>query len=234
LTKSVISSNINFYYINLDRAHERNKHFLEQYTSANLPFNKLKRFSALDGKTYNFSDEEIKMFDNCDYYYLDYKKNIMGNQLSHYYIFKDIIKNNYAFSVIFQDDAVLKNNFKTHLNNIIVNLPADTEILNIGFHKYACNEKFIPWDLSSDNDSEISKCHLNEYICKIKNKINPCSLAYIITLKGAINLINYFDKTTFKRATDYNFNDYLISNDINYGSNIVLVTGNPGFKSDIF
>jgi len=221
-----------YYYINLDKAHDRNLHFLNQYNSARLPFNRLKRFAGLDGTSYNFTEKEIKMFENCDYHHLRYKKNIMGNQLSHYYILQDIIKNKYPISVVFQDDSVLKNNFKYHLNNIVKNLPDDTEMLNIGFHKFAADAEFIPWDLSSTDDSFQGE-KINEYICKLKNEIKPCSLAYLITLKGAINMIEYFDKTTFIRATDGNFNDYLNFKDIHYGSNLVLVTGNSIFKSDV-
>ena len=105
-------------------------------------------------------------------------------------------------------------------------------MLNIGFHKYASDADFIPWDLSSTDDSFQGE-KINEFICKLKNKIKPCSLAYLITLKGAINMIEYFDKTTFIRATDGNFNDYLNFKDIHYGSNLVLVTGDPSFKSDV-
>ena len=47
-------------------------------------------------------------------------------------------------------------------------------------------------------------------------------------------MVEYFNKNNFKRATDGNFNDYLRDKDINYGSNLVLVTGNSSFKSDIF
>ena len=47
-------------------------------------------------------------------------------------------------------------------------------------------------------------------------------------------MVEYFNKTTFLRATDGNFNDYLNFKDIHYGSNLVLVTGNSNFKSDIF
>lgn len=79
----------------------------------------------------------------------------MGNQLSHYYIMKDIIKNKYPFSVVFQDDAILRESFNLYLNDILDNLPKKSEMVNIGFHKYACFEKFISWDLKSENDHTV-------------------------------------------------------------------------------
>ena len=69
----------------------------------------------------------------------------------------------------------------------------------------------------------------------ILNKdVNPCSLAYIVTLKGAINLLFFFEKNGFHRATDWNYNDYLNNNNIFYGSSSVLCTGDPTLGSDIF
>ena len=45
---------------------------------------------------------------------------------------------------------------------------------------------------------------------------------------------SFFEKTGFLRATDGNFNDYLQTKNIFYGSTTVLVTGNSDLKSDIF
>ena len=75
---------------------------------------------------------------------------------------------------------------------------------------------------------------INVSKCILKENINPCSLAYILTLKGAKNMVSFFEKTGFLRATDGNFNDYLQTKKIFYGSTTVLVTGNSDLKSDIF
>ena len=47
-------------------------------------------------------------------------------------------------------------------------------------------------------------------------------------------MVKYFETNGFSRATDGNFNDYLETNGIFYGSTPVLVTGNSDLKSDIF
>ena len=78
------------------------------------------------------------------------------------------------------------------------------------------------------------KYPVNSYISILNDTVNPCSLGYIVTLNGAKNLINHFNTNGFLRATDWNFNDYLRSKNIFYGSNLVLCTGNPDFSSDIF
>ena len=144
-----------------------------------------------------------------------------------------MIKYNYKYILIFQDDAILKNNFVEEINKIINEMPENSEIINIGFHKEAVCSFFIGYELDIDKP-KLSKIDVTNNICILNNSINPCSLAYIVTLNGANNLINYFNDTGFIDLTDTNYNNYLISKNIFYGSKQVLVTGNHNFKSDIF
>ena len=220
------------YFINLDKRPNRYEHFLKQCHDNNIKFSKINRFKALDGDTYNFSLNEKKMFINVDYRTQNYANKIMGNQLSHYYILKEMIKNNYKYIIIFQDDIIIKNNFIIDIENIINNIPSDAEIINIAFHKFASYNQFIPWNFNEKNT--MIKKKINSYVSILNDTVNPCSLGYIVTLNGAINLINYFNKNGFLRATDWNYNDYLKSKNIFYGSNEVLCTGNSNFGSDIF
>jgi GR25 family glycosyltransferase involved in LPS biosynthesis len=83
------------YFINLDRRPDRYEHFLKECNKSNIDFNKIIRYKALDGNKYIFSDEEKKLFRNVDYRTQDYAKKIMGNQLSHYYILKEMIEKKY-------------------------------------------------------------------------------------------------------------------------------------------
>jgi GR25 family glycosyltransferase involved in LPS biosynthesis len=159
----------------------------------------------------------------------------MGNQLSHFNILNEMIKKRYNCIIICQDDVIFRNNFMSKLENIMNNIPSNAEIVNIGFHQFAAYEHFVPWDLNNKNDFEIlGKKKINDEICILKDTVNPCSLAYIITLKGAINLVLFFKQYGFFRATDWNYNDYLNYKNIFYGSSTVLCTGNPSLGSDIF
>lgn len=222
-----------FFYINLEKRPNRKDHFLNECKRENVPEQCIQRFNAIDGETYQFSKEELKMFENGDFHKHWFYKRIFGNQLSHYYIMKEIVKNKYPFSVVFQDDAMLIPSFMTHLTELIDNLPKNAEMVNIGFHKFASNEHFVRWDFNEDF-KVLSKKRLNKNICYLKDDINPCSLSYVLTLKGAENMVSFFEKTGFLRATDGNFNDYLQSKNIFYGSIPVLVTGNSDLPSDIF
>lgn len=222
------------YYINLNRREDRKNHFLSECRKEEIPNFKIKRFGAFDGNTYDFDDEDLIMFNKVDYKGKSYEKKIIGNQLSHYYILKEMIEKGYKFILICQDDVIFRKNFLTHLENLMNSIPLDAEIINIGFHKFAAYDKFVPWDLTENNDHEKLGIKVNDHVCKLNPTVNPCSLAYIVTLKGAINLVTFFKQYGFMRATDWNYNDYLNYKNINYGSNYVLCTGNPDLGSDIF
>lgn len=224
------------FYINLSRRTDRNQHFLDECKKVNIPVNKIERFEAIDGNTYNFSKRELQMFNNCDFKGRNFEKKIYGNQLSHYYIFKEMIEKSYEYIIVCQDDVVFKENFLNYLNKLMQNIPENAEMINIGLHKVGSYSYFVPWDLTQeDNINDYGTIiNNNDNICKLKRGINPCSLAYILTLKGAKNFVSYFKEKGFLRATDGNFNDYLELKDIFYGSIPVLCTGNPSLGSDIF
>ena len=229
-----ITNEINkIYYINLDRRPDRNQHFLDQ--SSKFNFNNVIRFKGIDGLSYKFSKDEEDMFKNSDFIMHESKSKLMGNQLSHYYILKEMIKNNYKYIIIFQDDVIIKDDFNLQINKLIKNIPENAEIINFGFHKTANLKHFEALDLDDPLQNQIqSKENINDYVCILADNINPCSLAYLVTLKGANNLVQYFDTVGFLRATDWNYTDYMVSKNINYATKTVLCTGNPKFGSDIF
>lgn len=231
-----ITNNINkIYYINLDRRPERNQHFINQCIKLKFNMNNVIRFTGIDGLTYTFSDNETNMFLNADFNHTEAKTKIMGNQLSHYYILQEMIKNNYNYIIIFQDDVILKDDFNTQINNLVKNIPVDAEIINFGFHKVANYKHFKSINLNNSKENQVqSKKNINESVCILRDGINPCSLAYLVTLQGAKNLVNYFNNIGFLRATDWNYIDYLVPKNINYATKIVLCTGNEKFESDIF
>ena len=223
------------YYINLDKRTDRNEHMLKQFETANIPLDKVKRVSAINGDTYSFSDEELALFSKADFMHTPSAKKMMGNQLSHFSIFKDMLKNNYEKVLILQDDAVLRGNFIEHLNNVSNALPSDCEIVNLGMHEYCYFNVFRAYDLTADDDFiRVEKEKINEYISVWKNNIQPCSLSYIITKRGSKNMISHFEKNGFPCGTDIAFNRYLQGKNIFYGSRTVLCTGDPSFGTDIF
>ena len=103
------------YYINLDRRQDRRDHFDNQCKKEKIPMDKVVRYQALDGNTYKFSEEQTKMFSKCDFLGKPFEKKIMGNQLSHYNILKDMVENKYEYIIILQDDVMFKTGFNKWL-----------------------------------------------------------------------------------------------------------------------
>lgn len=221
-----------FFLINLDSATNRWEHFLGQIKQLKSPVY-VKRFSAIHGDQHVFTEDEDRMFAKLDCRRQEYANRIKGNQLSHYYILKEIIKHNLPYAVICQDDVMFCDHFIDKLQNVLRSAPKDAEMINIGFHREACYSHFVPWNFN-DSCAPLYKSMVNEHVGVLKDGVNPCSLSYIITLQGAINMVKYFDEVGFLRATDQNFNVYLIQKKIFYASNPVLCTGTTMFGSSIF
>lgn len=253
------------FFINLDRCRERKEHFYKQCEIHKIPMDKVERIPAIDGMKHLFNPTEQKMFKRANYQLNpeNITKKIMGNQLSHFYTLKHIISKNYKVTIIVQDDVVFREGFVKFVTEMIVNLPENTEILNLSLHQKADGKEFIAWDFKSDSDSKsdsksdcksdcksdsksdsksvsdsksevISKQKINEYVSVWKEECNPCSLAYLVTLQGAKNIVTYFEMFGFRETTDCNYNKYLQNKDIFYGSSKVMATTNTDFESDIF
>jgi len=235
------------FFINLDRFRERKEHFYKQCEIHQIPFDKVERIPAIDGMKHPFNPTEQKMFKRANYQLNpeNITKKIMGNQLSHFYLLKHIIANNLKYAIVVQDDVVFRDGFVKFVTDMIVNLPENAEILNLSLHQKADGKEFIAWDFTSDSDGKsendgksdseiIYSRKINEYVSVWKEECNPCSLAYLVTLQGAKNIVTYFEMFGFRETTDCNYNKYLQNKDIFYGSSKVMATTNTDFESDIF
>jgi GR25 family glycosyltransferase involved in LPS biosynthesis len=237
-----------FFYINLEERTDRNTHFLDQCCKEEIPNDKIERFNAIRGSKHNFTEKEIEMFIDANYISkadainssIEVAKSIMGNQLSHIKILEIMRERNYDTIVIFQDDVIFKKNFMFHISNIAKNIPEDAEIINIGMHKVAIYEYFEGLNLDDDTNHLINYL-VNDYVAKYnvydkisRCRVNPASLAYLVTKKGCENILNHFETTKIQYATDWEYNLYLQNKNIFYGSKYILCTGNPEFKSDVF
>ena len=234
------------FFINLDTKTERRHHFMEQCKIHNIPNEKIERYSAINGENYVFTQKELDMFKEADFCKNltpnIIKKKIMGNRLSHYNILVEMQKQKYNNIIICQDDTIFKKDFVNYIDLITNNMPEDAEIINIGMHQKSDYADFERYNLN-DNiiDENIIDKQITEfvYLYKIWNsntlfRVNPASLAFIVTKKGCDNILHYFNQYGFHYATDWDYNLYLQSKNIFYGSKYVLATGNENFKSDIF
>lgn len=214
------------YYINLDRRTDRDAHFREQCRAAGFDTRIVERFVGIDGKSFTPTPEEEAMFAGCKYKDSPFIKNLMGNQLSHYYILLDMMEKGHENIMILQDDVVFRSQFQRHLGDVLRSVPGDAEIINLGMHKLAAFADFEPIALEDDRQNRTPcKRRVSPHICEIRDEANPCSLAYIVTRRGCRNLIEHFRREGFRDATDINYNNYLREKNINYASSRILCTG---------
>lgn len=117
------------FVLNLERRPDRMKFMDDQLKKLNIFYT---RFNACDGQ---------KLIEYKDYYnrYIHPKgkvnrfKGQIGCTISHIKIWEEVVKNKYTHALVLEDDAIILNkNFKTHVNNLIKELPEKYNIVLLG------------------------------------------------------------------------------------------------------
>ncbi len=234
-----LSSIDKIFYINLSRRTDRNVHFIDQMKKHRIPAEKFERFDAINGPEYIFPEQEFNLFKKGGVLKMVDARQIMGNQMSHFKLFQMMIERNYKYIIICQDDIIFKDGFVGYIDEVMRNLPDNAEIVHFGFHKYAVRDVFLPWDLSSATQDEISHETINDAVCRLRQGFTEnynChnSTGYILTLNGAKNYVEYVLKNGFEHGTDVEMSNYLVSKGVYYGTRRVLATTVPTFGSDVF
>jgi GR25 family glycosyltransferase involved in LPS biosynthesis len=228
--------NLSVFYLNLARRTDRNEHCIKEIDKAG--FKNITRIEAIDATTHVFSEKELSYFKNADFLNKDFTIGIMCNFLGHMMMWKKIIDDDLDYAIICQDDVYFVNGVMADIDNILKNMPNDTEIVEIGFHELASGSYFVPYNIHSQSSfmtfMRLYDSSVNGYIGKLRRNVNPCSLCYILTKKGAKELLEHTEKNGVIRATDGHINDFFNNKGNHYGSLKVLATGEPSFGSDIF
>jgi glycosyl transferase, family 25 len=200
------------YYINLDDRKERMTKFEGKYRP--IFGDKLTRISAVNGRTYRYSLNEIALMRKANWD-ICRKPGVQGCFLSHMYIYQTMVRQNVKLAIVLEDDAMLLDNVsvESDLKDVLDHAPKNFEVIFIGYEK-----------------TDVLK-PVNEKI-GIVNK-NPYSHAYLITLEGARNLLQAFMTQGMSHAIDYFLTLNLRSKNILYGSRKIMFIQDPGFQSDI-
>jgi GR25 family glycosyltransferase involved in LPS biosynthesis len=154
-----------YYVIHMNNNDSRYKNIKDQEKKANI---NIKIFSAVDGSKVNINNLEndlsIKLPWDTYRYNNEKDKNIkkkimngeIGCYLSHFNLLNKIANSSYdGWTIIFEDDFKLKNNFKNELNKILKNINNNIDIIYLGnVNQFTCSKgKFkdnlcypdIPW-----------------------------------------------------------------------------------------
>lgn len=179
ISQNFIPDSVGIFLINLDRAKDRLEFVKKNIEQLEFPFH---RISAIDGNL--LSDSEIEKIADKNRYKKYFKmfpeKGTIGCTLSHEKVYREFLKSNYEFALIFEDDVVfnpdeLKNCVKNAIQKKNLWDILSFEILHDGWPMKIANlyeEKFLSVYLSNVKHSG---CYLinRETAKKLIEKIFP-------------------------------------------------------------
>lgn len=184
------SSDIKYkiFILNLKKRLDRKNNVIQQFKSAN--FSEVYNFyEAIDASNIEEDIEMATLFKVNDF---ACRKGFIGCALSHYNMWIDLLKdpiNDYY--VIFEDDITLCKDFSTYFNNakdVMQNFVKKIDILFLGYHDSI---------KMTDNQNMIDLIPFNQ------TKYIGGFFSYIITKKGAQNMLNYIETNGICHGIDY-------------------------------
>jgi len=183
------------YVISLERRPERYLKFLEQYDKPNF----INLYNAVDGKTQQPNQKIMRLFETCDY---NYRRGIVGCALSHLKLLKELVSNvNIDYLLVFEDDAKLVKGFQHKLMHLLKTYDFDLMYLGMFPYKHKDRPSF------HYNDSNIHELPTARR-WSVKEAFETSmggNHGYVITKKGALNVLNYINKVGMKNAVDWMF-----------------------------
>lgn len=191
------SNDFRFFTVTLDDRSEKFNYFTKlsgKLLSMNL---KLEKFLGIDTRKLDTRILELmpnlsQFIDNNkgnigDNYYTVYKDNILkrkslgslGTCLSHLYIYKQMLQDNIQNLCIFEEDAIINDDFRVKLDKLLSNLPKDWDIIYLGM---SC-------DYNHDD-----RCHKNDNLEEVKPnlykiKYSYGTYGYIININGVKKIL---------------------------------------------
>ena len=171
---------LKIFVIHYKKLVDRKNHIIKQFEMRNI---KDYEFVEIDrDELYN---ENIEMFEE------NFNKSQIAIALSHFYAYTQISKK-YDNGLIFEDDAILSDNFNEMLDKYINQLPEDYDMLFIGD---GCN-LHIEKDKLIDNTYIYKKCLYPTTWGG--DGAGRCTDSYLVNKKCAINMCKYIEHLNYK------------------------------------
>lgn len=179
----LFNDNIRIKCVNLLRRPDRKETTIDilKHTSL-LPYTDF--YEAIDGKKLIVTDDILKLFNNNDF---NNKRGVIGCALSHYYLWKQLIEDEYGMYLIIEDDIVIVDKFIFKMNMILDKLK-DTkwDIIYFGYHER--------------NTIIGDKMEIITY--DTTNNIGG-TFGYLINKGGANKILQFIDIHGIKHGIDY-------------------------------
>jgi GR25 family glycosyltransferase involved in LPS biosynthesis len=211
------------YYINLEHREDRNKNIIEQKSKSKFLEKNLLRYNGIDGKKLNIlqisndiltkKGRNIILSNKVHHWGVDLTYGSMGCALSHYYLYKECLENNYNSILIFEDDIIIDDKIDSYIEEIEKLDFTEFDILYLGCHH-----------------KPSIKPTANKLFKRVFSNIYG-AFAYLVTQQGAKNLLEkifpisvQFDSEILKKI----YQQKLIA----YITNPKIVTSSDVFQSD--
>jgi GR25 family glycosyltransferase involved in LPS biosynthesis len=171
------------------------------------------RFTAIEGKNYDLNSQYIRNLFTLTNNFVGQNKNtggIIGCALSHYTLWKEIIKTN-KMMMIMEDDVTFNPRFEDRASFLVQQLQdIDFDIVFLGFHKHEDNYKHhnLKFTFLEDTFDKYSLINFNE-TRKFGSSRDAVGLhgggtfGYIMSVKGAKKMNASVEKDTFFYPVDY-------------------------------
>ena len=196
-----INTKNNIKILNLKHRQDRKDDTTNVLTKAGFLPDQYEFIEAINGNELLPTYELYAMFKDNDF---SNRCGFIGCALTHYGLWLELLKDtDNDYYVIFEDDIELSNDFSSKLNNVTTNLKSgengrfnDCDFLFLGYHMFEDerNKSKHIYDV----ESEFTKITRLD-----KKKFIGGTFAYIVTKRGAKNLIDYIIKNGIKHGIDY-------------------------------
>ena len=182
------------FIISLDKNKERQDYLKKEVYPKLTNYFKCAAFDAeLDDANEILKDNNIFLTDS---FYDKCNEGQLGCFLSHFQLWKYIIKSNIDIAVVLEDDVKIYNNFNKNIDTIYENLPVKFDYVHLFIHPDKQNIQYL-----DGKDGDI-----------IPAEDNFGTVAYIVSLRGAKRLVKLTELLKIQAPVDRQINFYIQHN----------------------
>lgn len=183
------TNNFQTYVINLNKRVDRWKKFTELDAPKFLNY---QRFSAVDGKKLVPNIQLQRIFEGNDY---NMRPGMVGCAMSHIKLYIELLNSSCDKFLILEDDITFVKDFKDKFNHLLTILPTDLDLCYLGHHMW-------PEKVTDEYDQEKNPIIEKWDVYKSFTQSIGGTGGYIITKKGAKNLLDFINTTGMTNGID--------------------------------
>ena len=183
------------YVINLDTRPDRLENLYKAIPELSSV---VERIPGVNGKTLQMTKEIYDMFDRNEF---QWKKSIIGCNMSHISVWKKIAAGPEGSKVlVLEDDVRFYKDWKEQWKKCVTCIPEDADVLYLG-GVLPPNMSVLPMATQEVN-AHWSKIKANTFFCHIPAEVfHFCAYSYILTQRGAQKIMRYLNESEKKSFT---------------------------------